>query len=111
MTTVIDDARPVFTLINTFTATAENVPKIVASLMAFTQRTTMHRPGFVGTSIHVSRDGTRVVNYVQWADDASFQAMFADPAAQEHMDEVRSLATSVDPVRYDVVYVGSRARR
>ncbi len=107
MKTVIDDARPIFTLINTFTTTPENVPKIVKSLVSFTQRSTMHRPGFIGASIHVSRDGTRVVNYVQWEDDAAFGAMFADPATHAHLDEVRSLASSVDPVRYDVVYVAS----
>ncbi len=110
MKTVIDDERPVFTLINKFTTTAESAPKIVESLRSFTEHSTMGRPGFVGASIHVSRDGSRVVNYVQWDDEASYRAMFDDPAAKAHFDDVGAIALSVDPVRYDVAYVGSAAR-
>ena len=38
-----------------------------------------HQPGFVSANIHVSTDGTRVVNYAQWESAEAFQAMLADP--------------------------------
>jgi hypothetical protein len=57
--------------------------------------------------VHVSLDGARVVNYVQWRSSADIQAMLATPEAKTHMAEVGVLADRVDPVPYRVAYVGS----
>ena len=65
----------------------------------------MRMPGFVGASVHVSLDGTTVVNYVQWKTRGAFDAMFRSPAAEEHMRELKALIVSVSPMFYDVVYV------
>jgi quinol monooxygenase YgiN len=63
-------------------------------------------PGFVGASVHVSLDGARVVNYVQWRSRADLDAMLALPEAKTHMAEVGALADKVEPVPYRVAYVG-----
>jgi quinol monooxygenase YgiN len=65
------------------------------------------RPGFISANIHASTDGTRVVNYAQWASPEAFQAILADPECQEHM----SAATKVgepDPRLYIVESVHHR---
>jgi heme-degrading monooxygenase HmoA len=56
-------------------------------------------PGFVGASVYVSLDGKTVVNYVQWKTREAFDAMFASPAAKEHMRELNAFVVSVSPVR------------
>ena len=67
-----------------------------------------HAPGFVSANIHVSTDGTRVVNYAQWASVETMQHMRADPAAQEHMSKAADLASSFDPHLYTVEAVHQR---
>ena len=103
----IEQDRPIFTLINTFTVEQEKQQAIVDSLTEITERLMQHLPGFIGSSVHRSLDGKHVANYVQWENIADFQAMFQNPDAAVHMAEVSSLATSVLPIIYTVAYVGA----
>jgi hypothetical protein len=61
----------------------------------------------VGTAVHASLDGSRVVNYVQWARADDLKHMLATPAAQLHLAEVTGLADAVQPVFYRVEFVGT----
>jgi quinol monooxygenase YgiN len=103
----IDEAADVFTLINTFHTSRERQGAIVDSLRRFTEGVARGLPGFVGASAHVSLDGARVVNYVQWRRRADLDSMLALPEAKAHMAEVGALADRVEPVPYRVAYVGS----
>ena len=103
----IDAAADIFTLINTFHTSRERQEAIVQSLQRFTTTVAQALTGFVGSSVHVSLDGTRVVNYVQWQHQADLEAMLALPAAKAHMAEVGALADRVDPVPYRVVFVSA----
>ncbi len=102
----IDPTADVFTLINTFHTSPDRQIAIVESLTRFTD-TARRLPGFVGTAVHASRDGTRVVNYVQWRTAADLAAMLAHDDARAHMAEVGAFAERVDPVPYRVVFVDS----
>ncbi len=103
----IDEAAEVFTLINTFHTSRERQDAIVDSLRRFTQSVASGLPGFIGASVHVSLDGARVVNYVQWRTRADLTAMLALPEAKAHMAEVDALADKIEPVPYRVAYVGA----
>ena len=107
MPAIIDDRQMVHTLINTFAVTPDKQDAVVASLRRFTESHARSQPGFVAASVHASVDGERVANYVQWRTGNDLAAMLATPAAQQHMAEVGNLAASVDPVVYEVVYVGA----
>lgn len=98
----IDASRDLMTLINTFEVEPAVAEKLVKMLIAATNEVMVHRPGFISASIHKSEDGTRVVNYAQWASKGDFEAMRADPEAQVHMRECGSLAKSFDPRIYTV---------
>jgi heme-degrading monooxygenase HmoA len=98
----------VFTLINTFTVEPERQDDVVASLRDVTERVMRDVPGFVSACVHKSLDGKHVANYVQWRSLADFQAMFVDPRAKAHMEDVRSMALDVKPIIYEVAYVGER---
>jgi quinol monooxygenase YgiN len=100
-TTTIDAAADVATLINVFTVPAEHQRELVDVLTRATEESMRHQPGFVAANIHASLDGTRVVNYAQWATVDAFQAMLGKPECQEHMREATKLATA-EPSLYTV---------
>jgi heme-degrading monooxygenase HmoA len=100
--TTIERNGPHTTLINVFTVVPERAKELAAALDDATERVMRFIPGFVSANIHVSVDGTRVVNYAQWESAEAYQAMMADPKAREHMGGAAALAVSFDPHFYSV---------
>lgn len=49
--------------------------------------------GYVSHSVHRAFDGTAVVNYSQWQDEASYEAFLADQEAQPARPDLSGLAT------------------
>jgi quinol monooxygenase YgiN len=90
------------TLINVFTVTPDKAAELAALLSAATEKVMQHVPGFISANIHVSTDGTRVVNYAQWESPSAYQAIFDNPEAREHMGAAAALAESFDPHLYVV---------
>jgi quinol monooxygenase YgiN len=54
-------------------------------------------PGFVSANLHASLDGTRVVNYAQWASEQQYQAALQRADVREHMAKSAAIAESWDP--------------
>lgn len=100
-TSTIDTAADVATLINVFTVDADRQQELVDKLVEITDQVMQHVPGFVSANIHASLDGTRVVNYAQWASKEAFEAMLDDPTAREHIGEISQMARS-EPGLFDV---------
>src|SRR3981189_2964576 len=106
--TTIEQRGPHATLINVFTVEPERASALAALLSAATDEVIQPVPGFVSANIHVSTDGTRVVNYAQWESAEAFEAMLADPTAREHMAKAAGLALGFDPHLYTVESVHQR---
>ncbi|MCW2556260.1 MAG: tetracenomycin polyketide synthesis hydroxylase TcmH [Mycobacterium sp.] len=104
----IEEHGPHTTLINVFTVEPEHASELAALLSDATAKVIRHAPGFVSANIHVSTDGTRVVNYAQWETAEAMQGMLADPAAREHMSKAADLASGFDPHLYTVEAVHER---
>jgi antibiotic biosynthesis monooxygenase (ABM) superfamily enzyme len=102
MMTTIQQHSQYATLINVFVVEPERAAELAAFLHDATETVMKHRPGFRSANIHVSTDGTRVVNYAQWDSPQAYQAMLADSGAREHMKEAAALASSFDPHLYTV---------
>jgi quinol monooxygenase YgiN len=100
--TVITEHADHATLINVFTVEPERARQLADLLAAATEDVMRHIDGFISANIHVSTDGTRVVNYAQWRNAAAFQAMLQNPAAQQHMAACAELASSYHPHLYTV---------
>ena len=83
--TVITEHANHATLINVFTVEPERARQLVDLLTAATEEVMQHIDGFISANIHLSIDGTRVVNYAQWRSAAAFQAMLQNTTAQLHM--------------------------
>ena len=101
------DDRPaghVTTLVNHFTVAPERCDELVALLERATEDVMRHLRGFVSANLHVSLDGTRVVNDAQWESEEAYAAMLTDPVRREHMGRALELA-SCEPHLYRVASV------
>ena len=65
---------PVLTLINVLTPGEAGQDALVAQLQEALEGTLAATPGFISGSVHRSLDSAHVVNYAQWADQASLEA-------------------------------------
>ena len=90
------------TLINVFTVRPERERELADLLTAATDEVMQHIDGFISANIHVSTDGTRVVNYAQWRSAEAMQAMRQNPVAREHMAQCADVAESFEPHLYTV---------
>jgi quinol monooxygenase YgiN len=106
--TTIERHASYATLINVFAVEPDRATDLADLLQRSTDEVMRHRPGFRSANIHVSTDGTRVVNYAQWDTAEAFHAMLADPTTQQHMAEAAALAISFDPHLYTVESVHER---
>ncbi|PZS09614.1 MAG: hypothetical protein DLM55_06085 [Acidimicrobiales bacterium] len=59
-------------------------------------------PGFVSANFHGSLDGTRVINYAQWASETHFQEMMERSDVREHMAEIMAIAEKAEPRMFRV---------
>ena len=107
MTTIVEHCSYA-TLINVFTVAPDRAAELAALLIDSTEEVMQHLPGFRSANIHLSTDGTRVVNYAQWDSAEAFTAMQANPEAQVHMRAAAELADGFDPNLYTVDFVHPR---
>jgi quinol monooxygenase YgiN len=107
--TVITQHADHATLINVFTVEPDRARQLADLLATATEDVMRHIDGFISANIHVSTDGTRVVNYAQWRNAEAFQAMLQNPVAQPHMAACAQLATAYEPHLYTVESVHTAA--
>jgi heme-degrading monooxygenase HmoA len=100
--TAITEHADYATLINVFTVEPERARQLADLLIAATGEVMQYIDGFISANIHLSTDGTRVVNYAQWRSAEAFQAMLQDSTAQQHMALCAELASGYDPHLYTV---------
>jgi aromatase len=87
-------AQPICTMINTLTVKPEKQQETLDYLRLMTEEVVVTAPGFISANFHLSKDGTRVVNYAQWRSVEDLQAMLArNPHHVKHMQE---LAEQID---------------
>nr|HET6902590.1 antibiotic biosynthesis monooxygenase family protein [Ktedonobacteraceae bacterium] len=94
------------TLINVFETKPEQQQELIEQWIRFVE-SIKEEPGLIGTALHRSTDGTRVVNYAQWRSKEDFESFVKKH--HEQMEARRPLARRVDPHLYDVVYLSKRA--
>jgi len=77
----------------------------VVKLMIERSRFMATQPGFVSVNLHRSRDGSHLVNYIQWTSAEKLSA--AHHAAEFRKDWPRfgELANEIDPCLYEVVHI------
>ena len=101
MTTISKDAQ-LITLINVFTVDPSNQSRLVELLTKATDTFVRHARGFISSSLHRSRDGTKVTMYAQWRSLDDYETMRRDPGPVPYLQEALTIA-KFEPGIYDVV--------
>lgn len=96
------------TVINVFEVEPDRQAELAGFLSAATETVIRHLPGFISVSIHKSLDGTRVVNYAQWASREDVENALGNPDAKAQMKQAAALAKSIAPAVYRVEAVHRR---
>ena len=94
----------IMTLINVFAVAPENQQTLVAVLKDGTEAIMSKRAGYISASIHVSKDGRRVINYSQWKSINDIEAMRQHPDVGPYMKRLASLGT-FEAIACEVSYV------
>lgn len=92
MTPTIDADAKFATLINVFSVAPEDSDRLVKLLKEGTDTWIRHVPGFVSSSLHVSRDGRRVVIYGQWRSADAIAAMRQSPQMPAYFERIKAVA-------------------
>jgi hypothetical protein len=101
MTTISKDAD-LITLINVFTVDPADQSRLIELLTKVTDTFVRHARGFVSSSLHRSRDGTKVTMYAQWRSLDDYETMRRDPGPVPYLQEALTIAR-FNPAIYDVV--------
>ena len=102
MTTTLDPRAKHVVLINTFLVEPSRAEELLTILSRATVDGMQNLPGFVSANLHMSKDKTHVANYAQWRSQADLDAMMQNPAAKPHMQEAAEVATSFEPIVYEL---------
>lgn len=97
MTTIALTEGPEITLVNVFTVAPENQDALLAALDQATAEVFAAVPGFVSANLHASLDGTRVINYAQWASEEAYQEAMRRDDVRAHVKGAAGLARGFDP--------------
>ena len=77
----------------------------VLKLMKERARFMATQPGFVSVNLHRSKDGTHVINYIQWTSEEELKAAHHSPEFRKQWPRFGELVTEAEPCLYDVVHV------
>jgi quinol monooxygenase YgiN len=94
----------VVTQITTVKLPPDNQDEVLA-LMTERARFMAKQPGFVSVSLHRSKDGTHVVNYVQWTNAEKLSAAHQSPEFRKKWPQFGKLANEIEPCIYDLIHV------
>ena len=98
----IDPRTQCLTLINVYEVEPDKQAQLARALSESTESTIRHQPGFISVSVHSSLDGSKVVNYAQWASREHFEGFMRKPETQEQIRRFAGIAKSVAPSLYTV---------
>lgn len=102
MKPTIDVGDKLTTLINVFSVAPEDRDRLVALLKEGTESWISKVPGFVSSSMHVSRDGRRVVSYGQWHSADAIADMRQRPEMPAYFERVKAMA-QMEAITCDVI--------
>ncbi|MEW2418382.1 antibiotic biosynthesis monooxygenase family protein [Streptomyces sp. NPDC046866] len=102
MAVTIDAHSDTFTVIVTFTPDPSRREELVEAIRAFVVTVVRHQPGFLSSTVHVSADGTRVINYAQWADREAYEAFGANGAVMDQRGAITNFPHEGQP--YEIAF-------
>jgi hypothetical protein len=97
------------TVIFEFDIEAEEQQPLRVAIERLIREVVSRQPGFVAANLHVSRDGRKVLNYLQWESLEAFERFRDDEDKQRR---IRSVIGPYGPKRrvYDVVFTAEQSK-
>jgi heme-degrading monooxygenase HmoA len=77
----------------------------VVNLMIERAHYMARQKGFVSANLHRSKDGSHIINYVQWTSPEGLAAAHHSPEFRSNWPRFGEIVKEVEPCLYDVVYV------
>ena len=102
----IAQSNGICTQITTIKLPAGNQDEVL-NLMKERARFMATQPGFVSVNLHCSKDGSHVVNYVQWTSADKLAAAHHSPEFRKRWPRFGELVREAQPELYDVVHIES----
>jgi heme-degrading monooxygenase HmoA len=102
--TDIREHNGVVTQITTVKLPPDNQDEVL-NLMIERARFMATQPGFVSVNLHRSKDGSHVVNYIQWTNTQKLEAAHHAPEFRKKWPRFGELANEIEPCLYDVVHI------
>jgi heme-degrading monooxygenase HmoA len=100
----IGERNGICTQITTVKLSPENQDEIVR-LMVERAHFMATQAGFVSVNLHRSKDGSHVVNYVQWTSEDKLAAAHHAPEFRKKWPRFGELVKEAEPALYDVIHV------
>jgi len=93
----VADGTDQVTLVNVFTVDQARQTELLDALDRASRDIFVSVPGFISANLHTSLDGTRVVNYAQWASEGQYKVAMQRADVREHIAEAVAIADGFDP--------------
>jgi heme-degrading monooxygenase HmoA len=100
----IAQSNGICTQITTVKLPAGNQDEVLG-LMKERARFMATQPGFISVNLHRSKDGSHVVNYVQWTSPDKLKAAHQAPEFRKRWPQFGEMVREIEPCLYDVVHV------
>jgi heme-degrading monooxygenase HmoA len=100
----IREGNGICTQITTVKLPPDNQDEVL-NMMRERARFMATQPGFVSVNLHRSKDGSHVVNYVQWTNPDKLAAAHHSPEFRKKWPRFGELVQEAEPCLYDVVLV------
>ena len=100
----IGRSNGICTQINVVKLPADNQDEVV-KLMVERARFMATQPGFVSVNLHRSKDGSHLVNYVQWTSAEKLAAAHHSPEFRNKWPRFGELIEEAEPCLYEVSHV------
>ena len=101
-TSTLDPSTGYLVVINTYSVEPDRVEDLLNALVLATNEVLRHVPGFISANLHISSDGTHLVNYAQWESGDLLKAAGKRPDVAERIKRVGEIAKSFSPVQYEL---------
>ncbi|HKU83819.1 MAG TPA: antibiotic biosynthesis monooxygenase [Candidatus Nitrosocosmicus sp.] len=106
-TNTIKVDKDIITLINVFSVESSKQQQLIDALIKTTNQIWHLQDGFISASILKSKDGKKVINYVQYKGKEAFDNRLDNPEAIIQKNEVLSMSKA-DGHLYDVVFTDEK---
>jgi len=86
-----------YTQVVRFDVTPDKQMALIGAIVGEVERWVQLRPGFISSTLHASHDGSHVINYAQWTNEAAFKGFLEDRENRKLQEAIHEVDASLKP--------------